>query len=82
MKIMPKSKFDVMREEYRKGYIEGGHVMPKRTKVPKAERRCFQMHVSHHIRDLHYPPKQAVRIAYEEQRSGKLKGVCKVRKVS
>lgn len=52
-----------------------------RTKVPKRERRCFQMHVSHHIRDLGYPQKQAVRIAYEEERKGKLKGVCQVRKL-
>jgi len=52
------------------------------TKVPKKERRCFQMHVSHHIRDLHYPEKQAVAIAYQEQREGKMKGVCRIRKLS
>jgi hypothetical protein len=99
-KFMPRSKFDVERDEMRKGYIEGGHSIPIRTKVPKADRRCFQMsgepkrftdneraklfrlHVSHHIRDLHYSPQQAVAIAYAEERKGKLKGVCKVRKVS
>lgn len=52
-----------------------------RKKVPKKERRCFQMHVAHHVRDLGYPEKQAVAIAYEEERAGKLKGPCSKRKL-
>jgi hypothetical protein len=53
-----------------------------RSTIPKSQRTCFQMHVAHHVRDLGYPEKQAVRVAYEEQRKGKLKGVCKVKKLS
>lgn len=51
------------------------------TKVPKSHQRCFQMHVSHHIRDLGYSEKQGVAIAYAEERAGKLKGVCTKRKL-
>lgn len=74
---MPRSKFDVMRDEMKKGYADG-----KRTKVPRSERTCFQMHVAHHVNDLHMSEKQAVAAAYSEERAGKLKGVCKIRKVS
>jgi hypothetical protein len=49
-------------------------------KIPR-KNRCFQMHVSHHVRDLHYPEKQAVAIAYAEERKGKLKGVCQIRRL-
>jgi len=54
----------------------------KLAKIPKSEQACFKRHVKHHYVDLGMTQRQSVRVAYEEQRAGKLKGVCRLKKLS